>query len=399
MSPLPSVLFVGEGCTLAHFARPLTLSAILQDAGYEVALACPEAYRRWVPPQIRWLPLETQSQSRFSARLATGRPLFDRALLETYVEADLALFEEFRPELVIGDVRLSLAASARKAGVPYITLSNAYWDPRRPFPPILPCLRWTGRAPLPLLEVLRSLAMPVANAWNGRQLSGLMRAHRVSVGRMGLREMFTEADLTLYCDPPALFPEVEETRRYRFLGPIPWEPPVSLPAWWGDVPTDRPVAYVTVGSSGDRTTLPRVIEGLRRLDYTLLVATAGRAKVDGDGRRVFVADYLPGGAAAARADLVVCNGGAPTTAQAFASGKPVLGVCTNLDQFMNMRAVNAYGTGLFLRSDRLTSDQVEADARRLADPSFATAAGRLRREGEAADLESNLIAAIGSLLG
>ena len=76
----PRVLFIGEGCTLAHFARPLALATILQARGHEVTLACPEAYRRWVPESLPWLPLETQSASRFSP-VATGRPLFDRAIL------------------------------------------------------------------------------------------------------------------------------------------------------------------------------------------------------------------------------------------------------------------------------------------------------------------------------
>ncbi len=344
-SASPRVLFVGEGCTLAHFARPLALAGLLQGAGYEVALACPEAYRRWVPDDIAWLPLDTQSPSRFSARLATGRPLFDRALLERYVEDDLALLDKVKPDVVVGDVRLSLAASARMARTPYIALSNAYWDPRPPFPPVMPCLRWTGRLPRPVLEAIRRLAMPIGMAWNARQTAGLLRSCGVPVGRVGLREMFTEADLTLYADLKGLFPEVEETERYRFLGPVPWEPPVTLPAWWGRVPADRPVAYVTVGSSGDRNTVPRLVEGLRTLDYTVLVATAARTKLEDDGESVFVADYLPGAAAARRSDLVVCNGGAPTVAQAFAAGRPVLGVCTNLDQFMNMRAVESAGAG------------------------------------------------------
>ena len=395
---LPRVLLVGEGCTLAHFARPLALAEILHRAGYKAALACPVAFKRWVPGHIPWLELETQPQSRFSARLATGRPLFDRALLERYAEADLDLLARHEPDVVIGDVRLSLAASARQAGVPYIALSNAYWDPRPPLPAIMPCLRWTGRLPLPLLGALQRLAMPVADAWNGRQLEGLMRDRGIPVGRMGLREMFTEADLTLYADLKGLFPEVEETGRYRFLGPVPWEPPVPLPPWWDAVPGDRPLAYVTVGSSGDRNTLPRLVEGLAAAGYASIVATAARAKLEGDGERVFVADYLPGATAAARADVVVCNGGAPTVAQALAAAKPVLGVCTNLDQFMNMRAVEAANAGLSLRSDRVTAAQVSAAVRRLEAPAFADAARRLQAESAAVDLEAALTNAIGRAL-
>ena len=121
------------------------MAAALPGDRYDVVLASPEVYRPWVPEGLTWAPLEVLSNREAHRRMNAGRPLYDRATLERYVADDLGLFDRVRPEVVIGDGRLSLAASARKAGIPYIALAYAAWDPRRPWRPEPPCLPWTGR--------------------------------------------------------------------------------------------------------------------------------------------------------------------------------------------------------------------------------------------------------------
>jgi UDP:flavonoid glycosyltransferase YjiC (YdhE family) len=74
---------------------------------------------------------------------------------------------------------------------------------------------------------------------------------------------------------------------------------------------------------------------------------------------IHVADYLPGMKAAARADLVVCNGGSPTTQQALAAGVPVLGLPSNLDQHLNMRALERSGVGLLVRSEQASVARIK----------------------------------------
>ena len=212
-----------------------------------------------------------------------------------------------------------------------------------------------------------------------------------------LRSLWTEADLVLYADLPGLFPELVDTPSRRFVGPVIWSPPVEPPKWWNRLPEDRPVAYVSVGSSGDRRILPKVVDGLRQLDFTVMISTAGRVQSQTDHRRVFSAHYLPGPAACARADLVVSNGGALTTAQALTAGKPVLGVCTNLDQFIEMHAVEAAGAGLYLRSDRVTPEDVASSAERLLEPPFQKAAAAIQAAALKTDFQSRLWSAIEAL--
>ncbi len=392
------VLVVAEGATLAHFAGGAALADALPADRYETTLACPGRYRRWVPAGCAWRPLHTLEPSVAYARMDTGRPLYDRATLEAYIDDDLNHLAEVRPELVIGDGRLSLGISAREAGIPYVALAYAAWHPGRAWRPVMPCLRWTRYAPMPLLNVLYGLTGPSMFGWHAGPIKATYDAHGVAVAG-DLRSLWTDADLVLYADLPSLYPEVAETPGRRFIGPVIWSPPVAPPKWWDSLPTDRPVAYVSVGSSGDRRVLPKVLAGLRRLDLTVMVATAGRLPPRSDQARVFAANYLPGGQACARADLVVSNGGALTTAQAIMAAKPLLGVCTNLDQFLEMQALGAAGAGLHLRADRVTAGEVAEGAQRLMQPAPGAAAEALRASVAASDLTTRLTEAIAPLFG
>ena len=116
--PRLRVLFIGEGATLAHAARPLALAGALSEDRYEAIIATPERYRTWVPSHVEWRPLDAQSPEQFAERLTSGRPLYSGPRLESYVTQDLELIAAVRPDVVVGDFRLSLAPSGR-SGLQY----------------------------------------------------------------------------------------------------------------------------------------------------------------------------------------------------------------------------------------------------------------------------------------
>ena len=80
-----------------------------------------------------------------------------------------------------------------------------------------------------------------------------------------------------------------------------------------------------------------------------------------------VADYVPGELLAGQALFVVTNGGSSTGYQALAAGVPVLGIPSNLDQYLAMQAIERAEAGYTLRSGGLTKDAVRKTAIRLLD--------------------------------
>ncbi len=351
----PRVLLVGEAVTLAHVARPAALFRRIDPARWDVLLACDPRTHRFldVPVQQR-RSVRSMDPAVFADRLARGLPLLDEVTLLAQVAEDRQLLAQERPDLVIGDFRLSLSISARLAGVPYAAICNAYWSPyaadqRLP----LPVLRWTRWVPLAATSWLFNRAQSLLLAPHAQPMNAVRRALGLTSLGNNLRRVYTDADYTLYADSPALFPLVGAPPSHRHVGPLVWSPPGSCPAWWGDLPVDRPLVYVTMGSSGAADVLPQVLDLLASRPVIAAVATAGAILPRSRWPNAWLADYLPGEHVAARARLVICNGGSPTAQQALVHGVPVLGLCSNLDQLLNMQGLEAAGLGVSMRTDRL----------------------------------------------
>lgn len=329
-------------------------------------------------PRAHWLlrdfngsvyPLYSIDSAHFMQSLAQGRPLYDVETLERYVSDDLNLLERIRPDLVVGDFRLSLSVSARLAQVPYQTISNAYWSPyvRQRYP--LPEHPLAQRFGLRIAQALFRMARPLVFALHTLPLNRVRKRHGLPSLGYNLNRVYTDADHVLYADVPEVFTMQSLPNNHHFVGPILWSPPVPKPDWWQRIPQDRPILYVTLGSSGQARLLPPVLEALAALPVTVLLASGGHGLPATLPDNLLAADYLPGMEAAKLARLVICNGGSPTSHQALAAGVPVLGLPSNLDQFLNMQAVEASGAGLLLRADRADA----ASIRLVVENMLATA--------------------------
>jgi UDP:flavonoid glycosyltransferase YjiC (YdhE family) len=373
MKRIHRILFMAEAVTLAQVVRLVTLARALDPARYEVHFASARfdelifAGTPFVRHQI-W----SLSPALVDARVAAGRRLYGKRTLARYVAEDRALLREVRPDLVVGDLRLSLAISAPVERVPHAALINAYWSPhaeREGFPlPDHPIVKWLG-----VERAARSFhrALPFVFRHFARPVNALRRAAGLpEVG--SLPEVLTHGDYALFPDVPSLVPTRALPAGQRYLGYVPWAPAVPLPEWWGRLDPQRPTVYVTLGSSGHVSRLPVVVEGAAALGCQVLVATAGRAKLGAVPRNIFVADFLPGDVAARRADVVVSNGGSTTGYQALAAGRPVLGIPFNMDQYLASQAIERAGAGLLVRAGIANAGAVTAAlGRLLGEPAFA----------------------------
>ena len=375
------VLLFAEAVTLAHVARPIALGRSLDPERYEPFIACAPRYAAFAAaPGWPMLELQSTPSEQFAQALAQGAPLYSLSTLQAYVQADLALIDAVRPDLVVGDFRLSLSVSARLAQVPYLAIANAYWSPysNARFP--LPVLPMTRFLPLPIASVLFSAFRPLAFALHCRPMNRLRALHGLPGLGNDLRRVYADADHLLVPDIEALYPLAGPADRYTFVGPLIWSPPVPWPpALDLPAPDARPTVYVTLGSSGPKQALALVLEALDGLPLRVIASMAGAPNPSRVPTNAVLAAYLPGDRAAASAQLVVCNGGSLAVQQALAAGVPVLGLAANMDQFLNMAPIVASGAGRLLRTDRLSVAAVrQACEALLADPAAKAAAVRLQ---------------------
>jgi UDP:flavonoid glycosyltransferase YjiC (YdhE family) len=376
------LLLIAETVTLAHLARPLVLAGIASSLGWEVSIACAERNKRFLSGvTAKWFPLVSISPEQFADSLAQGRPLYDESTLRAYVDEDRRLISAIRPDLVIGDFRLSLSVSARLEGVPYATITNAYWSPFANPRWVVPSLPLTRYLPIRIADRLFRMARPLAFALHTRPLNKIRAENGLPDLGFDLRNTYTDADYVLYADSPGMTPIDSLPGNHSFLGPVLWSPPIPDPDWWNELPQDRPLIYVTLGSSGQNELLPRLLGALADLPATIVAATAGKPCPPPHPPNAWIADYLPGERAASRARLVICNGGSPTTQQALSCAVPCIGICSNLDQFLNMAGIVAQSAGVALRADRLDPDEVTSVATNMLKEAsaFHPAAAKTQR--------------------
>jgi len=368
LSTRKKVLFVAEGVTLAHVGRSIRLASILQREGADVELACDRRYARFLADlDFPVRPIRSITSNVFLDALAHGRPVFSTETLRAYVSEDLSILEAARPDVVIGDFRLSLSVSARVARIPYVNVTNAYWSPyARPRfrMPSLPFSRFLG---VGLGDAVFAIARPLAFAAHALPMNRVRRGYGLPTLGWDVRRVYCDGDLTLYADIPELIPIFNNPPTHRYIGPVLWSPALKPPAWWQEVLSGEPPIYISLGSSGQAQRLPMVIEALMPLERPLVIATAGRGDELRRQSGLWTADFLPGEEIAARACAVVCNGGSPTCQQALVHGVPVIGIASNLDQYLNMDYIERFGAGRVIRGDRASRDTVRHATRQAIE--------------------------------
>jgi UDP:flavonoid glycosyltransferase YjiC (YdhE family) len=399
MAKVKRLLFMSESVTLAQVVRLLVLARGVDRARFEVHFAAssnddrPFAgtdFRRWSI---------SGADPRAALRAASRGSLPSRRLIRRQIAEDLALFERVQPDAVIGDFRLSLAISAPLARVPLFTLINAYWSPNRrerrlPLPDH-PAARLFGVA---RAEKYFERCAPKAMSLAASPINALRKEHGLS--ELGdLHDVLTFGDRTLYPDAPELTPLASPAEHERFIGPLIWSPRIAPPEWWHTL-GDRPLVYVTLGSSGELGVLPIVLDALARLPVEVAVSTAGRIDPASLGRRVHAAEMLPGDVAARRAVLVITNGGSSTGYQALFEGTPVVGLASNLDQYLAMTAIERFGAGVLVRSGTAKAgDVADAVTRTIAEPRYTERARVARRALRAIDPHAAFSAVLEEALG
>lgn len=363
------VLFLAEAVTWSQVVRLMVLARGL-GRGFDVHFASARfdeklfegtRFKRW--------PIWSLSPEKVEAAAAGGRRIYSTSTLARYVKDELRLIDAVKPDVIVSDLRWSTCISGPVSGVPVCTLIDAYWSRRAvraAFPvPDHPIVRLLG---VPMAEKYFPIALPKVFQHFVAPVNDLRRRYGLSpIG--DLFDVINWGDRVLFPDDPRITPLSSVAPHETFLGPVLWAPRVPMPEWWGA--SDRPLVYATLGSSGALAAMPAVLAGLGMLDADVVLSTASRFVPRALPPNVRVVDMIPGDLAARRADVVVCNGGASTGYQALAEGTPIVGIPSNLDQFLAMTAIRDAGAGVMLRASTVTPEQVRdavLEARTLQVP-------------------------------
>jgi UDP:flavonoid glycosyltransferase YjiC (YdhE family) len=385
----------------------MVLAGTLDQDRYEIHLASDPRYEAMARSVegVTWHPLPSISPQDWLAVVETPGQTYSDETIAQYQENEIRLYDEVKPDFIVVDTRWTVSTSAEYRRIPYAQLVNAQWSPyaeHNIYEPIdNPVRLFARRARQKLRAVKRTLLgqpPPLddldAIAFNkGRKRYGLKPLH-------DFYQFACRGDWVLYAEAPGIFPIRPLPPTHIFIGPVLWSPDVKLPDWWGKWDPDKPIVYLTPGSTGQAASLPDMVREIASLPVTVLVATAGRVNLGETPPNVLAADYLPGIECARLASLVVFNGGSATGFQAMSAGTPVLGVWTNPDQKISMMLLEQAGAGLSAEAVRASATEIRVLAERvLTEPSFKARAEEIAARFAAYDAKANFASFIDRVTG
>jgi UDP:flavonoid glycosyltransferase YjiC (YdhE family) len=371
-----TILFIGEAVSLAHVSRPLVLAKALDPDEYDIHFSCDHRYESLLldSPHIHYWPIRSILGKTFIKSADRADFHYQKNDIESYIHQELGLFNNVAPELIISDFRPTVTLSAEISHIPYATISNVHWSPYRllDFNPVPPQKKDS--------QIRRYINFILPR--KKHSLSASINEFRRSYGLPLIKnycDLSTRGDYTLYAEPPGLLRTSPLPPNHYFLGPILWSPNVTKPTWWHTWNPDLPLIYITLGSTGITKHLPEVIQSLRGFPATFIVATAGRFQIKNLPQNVFSADYLPGLEICQLASVVVCNGGSATAYQALSQGTPVVGIWSNLDQYLTMMMIENAGAGICIPSTNINYNILKDNISTiLTTPNFRTKSTEIR---------------------
>ena len=333
------------GAALAHVAACASVGDQLRRRGHDVVFAyggsLPAALER---DGFTCHPVPELAPERvFSAWFDTT------ADLERLVRARLDLIEELEPDACVTSSGVAGGIAAELAGLPEVNLNHYL------------ALTSYGRRATALRRRVGHLRGARRLAWatkrnrrrgsvrdRDRELVAELRYElglapaRPDLGGAGPAAV-NACTTTPFLDPARGLPP-----SWHYTGPLSWSAPTTLR---GPARSDRPLVYVTQGSTGAREMLVRTVRALAAEPVDVLVGSASiaePAELAALGPRVSAARYLPSRACIEAADVAVVHGGHLTTADALLSGTPLVVIPSSADQIASGYRAERLGVGIAL---------------------------------------------------
>lgn len=376
------ILFVGEGVTMAHILRPLTLAkSFLKD--YEVFFAADHKYKNLIESHgVIHESLACIDAELFLNRLYNGKPAYQLKELQRYVLEELPLIYKVKPDVIISDFRITLNISSELTYIPHICLTNGQWSPHANLPTPLPELSAGRFVHTSILKSIITVTKPFLFKQHAKSMNKLRETYGLlPLGT--LTDIYTSGTKTLYMDIPELFDLKNLPENHQCIGPVHWNPEQVLPEWWKKLDRNNPIIFITPGSSGCVKAIKNTIRALSKEEVSIVVATVGRFEVDESLSNVYVEDFISGEEISKIADVVICNGGSGMVYQSLSEGTPVICLPALMDQYYVSEAVERSGAGICLRSGKVNKAKIlNAIKKILTQESFQISASKLQKKIE-----------------
>ena len=355
---MKKVLVFSQGVNLTHFFRPLILikQLLLQDN--KVTFLLYEKHHRFIPRGISEKTtidfLKTVNPKRFQQNIYDKIPVFSLKKLQKMIDEDLAMIDQHRPDVIIGDLRFSLAVSARLKSIPYITITSAHWSDKRLIKKIEIVDSSMGRVvESKLFQGSFSLFHKQLLALHTIPLNLLKKKYNLK-GYINYSyfDINCEGDFTLYADHPEYSPLEEMKDCEYYIGPMEWFPPGKLPSLPQEFANKERNVYINMGNMGPVKNIHNLIDACLELKLSIILGTCGRFTLPPRQEKspyIYSDHFIPGDKALNLSSLSISPGGVSAVYPAIKRGVYTLAIPGHVDAYLSMQGavVNEIGEIMF----------------------------------------------------
>jgi len=345
------------GGNYGHLARCLRIAKVLRDHGHNVAFVVRDARTAaemlgktgfvYFQAPHAGTPTKLANPPANFSEILIGKGYADQWALLGMTRAWQALFQFFRPDVILADHAPTALFASHIMSIPAIPIGIGLTVPTSVYPQ--PSIRpWEEIAESRLIHADRTVnhcLEAVANAmgYKGKRAPTLV-------------DLYANALL-------AFFPEFDHhgTRPGgRYIGPIISSPPEKQLQWQGERP-HRIIAYLRSETRG----FTSLIQALRNSpDYETIIMVPGLGEANAKQLSaphlqifrdtVSIDEILP------QADLMISQGGSGTMAQSLLSGVPMLVLPHHVEQYLVAHRVNELGASIICEPAERSTERITA---------------------------------------
>lgn len=328
------IIFFPVEMGLAHLTRSRAIAEELHRRGHEILFVGPSSKAHlFTNSPISFFPLQNTIKDEENIH-----KLKDLSFLVRAMKEEIEIIRNYKPDIAIIDLRISALVSCQKFGIPIVAISNSDGLPYSTYIPNI-------GLPQFVYYIVSSLLPFLIDRFKTSFINALSEAgSRLDIS-------FTKKDLEniTYIVPEYsdYLPLKQTKSNVHYCGPIFWNGfEKTIPSWLNKINPDGKTVYITFGGTGyDREKLISLSVRLAQKGYKVIVSSSIIAPLNAFPKlpNLYVEKYLPGWEICKRVDIVICHGGIGTTMQSIISGKPVLAIPFNVDQYTHSLRLEELG--------------------------------------------------------
>ncbi|MEJ5961868.1 glycosyltransferase [Pedobacter immunditicola] len=348
---------------LSHYLRCLVLADTYNKAEYSIYFLSSVSYDHFVLKH----GYKTFDCLQFDVKHVMGcAKEFDfswlnKPVLEKIMLAQVAAIKKLNADLVIGDVAPTLKMAAEITGIQYVSLLNGYMTRYYALNRKISKTHFTYKLLNGLPPLLVVWLTNIGENISFKKIQQPFNLLRLKYGLLPLPNYLCEieGDVGLICDLPKLFPQKNLPSSFQFVGPLVYQYQEENSSWLTDIPSNKKVICISLGSTGDWTKLGFLNDSYYA-KYTI-VATGDTTKVL-SAAHVVSRDFVNLAQLLKRSGLMICHGGNGTIYHGIINQVYMLCLSSHFEQEWNIDALerNGYGKSADSFTEQDWRNEIEA---------------------------------------